>query len=233
MVNYANGKIYKLVSSNTDLIYIGSTTQSLSKRKHAHINSYKLWQKGKYSYVTSFKVIEKGDIDIVLIEECSCNTKAQLHACERHHIEINTCVNKNIPTRTDKEYRDTHKHIYKDYYKANKTKILERVKKYSNDNKDKIKNYRSQYYKLNKNQIAQKNKVYVDTHKQSIAQYKKNYSASNKSAIAQKRRLYYEKNKDKIALKHKEKVTCVCGRTVVKVTLKRHMKTQVHLNSVQ
>ena len=41
MVNYSNGKIYKIVSNNTDKIYIGSTTVKLAVRKARHIQSIK------------------------------------------------------------------------------------------------------------------------------------------------------------------------------------------------
>ena len=38
MVNYQNGKIYKIINQSNDIVYIGSTTQALSHRytKHKH-----------------------------------------------------------------------------------------------------------------------------------------------------------------------------------------------------
>jgi len=71
-MNYANGKIYKIVCNITGLVYVGSTTQALSKRLYHHKFKYKCWCDGKYPFMTSFIIIEKGGFDIVLIETCSC-----------------------------------------------------------------------------------------------------------------------------------------------------------------
>ena len=45
MVNYNNGKIYKIENNIDDMIYIGSTTkQYLSQRMDKHRSSYKRWK---------------------------------------------------------------------------------------------------------------------------------------------------------------------------------------------
>ena len=106
MVNYQTGKIYKLVSYQTDKCYIGSTCNPLYKRFFQHKHNCKLYKESKYSYVSSFELIDYDDCEIVLIENYPCNDKNELHKRERYHIE-NTehCVNKVIPTRTNKEYK--------------------------------------------------------------------------------------------------------------------------------
>ena len=113
MVNYKLGKIYKITSAHTEKIYIGSTCkQYLSQRKTKHIKCYKDHSKGgKSLYMTSFELIKLGDIDTVLLEIYPCKSKDELHARERHYIEQfkNIAVNKFIPTRTKKEYNDSHK----------------------------------------------------------------------------------------------------------------------------
>jgi|LakMenEpi03Aug12_release.lakeMendotaPanAssembly.Ray.scaffolds.fasta_scaffold1036812_2 hypothetical protein len=108
MVNYANAKIYKLVSFQTDKIYIGSTCEALSLRKAKHKANYKMFVKSQKKYTTSFEILKLGDTDIILLENCPCNSKEELHKRERYFIE-NTpnCVNKNIPTRKQKEYYET------------------------------------------------------------------------------------------------------------------------------
>ena len=66
MVNYTNGKIYKIeaidaVESDGD-IYIGSTTkQYLSQRMNCHRHDYDGWKKGynKVSRMTSFDIFDK------------------------------------------------------------------------------------------------------------------------------------------------------------------------------
>ena len=107
MVNYKNGKIYKLISDQTDKIYIGSTCSELHKRLYQHKKSYTYWKHsfGK-GYISSIELIKEGEVEIVLIENYSCNDKNELHAREKYWIEQNKdkIVNKYIPTRTKKEY---------------------------------------------------------------------------------------------------------------------------------
>ena len=61
--------IYKIISPNTDLVYVGRTTYTLRQRLWGHRSSYKSWLAGKARLCTSFKVLEHGDYSIVLIEE--------------------------------------------------------------------------------------------------------------------------------------------------------------------
>ena len=58
MVNYGDGKIYKIVSNQTDQVYFGSTTNSLARRISEHRAKYKSYQKGNGAYVTSFELSE-------------------------------------------------------------------------------------------------------------------------------------------------------------------------------
>ena len=109
MTNYNNGKIYKIVCNLTNEVYIGSTTQSLSKRLAQHVQEYKVHVRNNRSSTRSSQIIERGNYNIILIEEVSCNNKEQLHRVERKHIEANTCINVVIPTRTHKEWLDVNK----------------------------------------------------------------------------------------------------------------------------
>ncbi len=117
MVNYANGKIYKLVSFQTDKVYIGSTCEKLSVRKAKHKSKYRSFLNGQKCYITAFEIIKFDDADIVLLEEFPCENKEQLHKRERYYIVSNDCVNKALPTRTMKEYYEEHKDEIKEYKK--------------------------------------------------------------------------------------------------------------------
>ena len=92
MPDYKNGKIYQILSPNTDKVYIGSTTQPLHKRFYEH--------KSKVTkpdhYRASCEVIKAGDAKIELIEEYPCENKMEL---ERREGQIsrttqNVCYNK-------------------------------------------------------------------------------------------------------------------------------------------
>ena len=141
MPNYQNSKIYKIVSDHTDQIYIGSTCtkKGLSKRMSNHRYDYN----SGYNGTTSKEILKYDDAKIVLIELCPCNSKEQLYARERHYIETTNCVNKHIPSRTNKEWVEENKEHIKNYkkqsYQDNKDILTERVKEYRLQNKDKRK----------------------------------------------------------------------------------------------
>jgi fibrillarin-like rRNA methylase len=67
--------------------------------------------------MTSFKILENDNYEIVLVEILETETKQELHQRERFYIENNDCVNKNIPTRTKKEYYVDNIETFKEYGK--------------------------------------------------------------------------------------------------------------------
>ena len=144
-MDYKNGKIYKLVSHQTDKIYIGSTCTQLRKRLWTHRAHYNHWKNGKHHYTTSFEIIQYGDAEIVLIANAPCNSKEELHAIERSYIEGLECVNKYIPGRNKKEYyhenkayREAANKKNKAYYQKNKEKLNLANRAYYEKNKEKI-----------------------------------------------------------------------------------------------
>jgi hypothetical protein len=138
MPDYQTSKLYRLISENMPgTCYIGSTTRTLAQRKAEHVSRSK--PHTKTNHCTSKIIIDAGDYDIFLIEDFPCDRKEQLKARERFHVEVNECVNKNIPGRTPAEY-------LVQYYQDNKLKF----KQYYQDNKPKFK----QYYQDNKNKIS-------------------------------------------------------------------------------
>ena len=204
-INYDLGKIYKIICNETGLIYIGSTCQStLARRLSSHVQKFKYWNDGKHHFVTSFKIIEAENYyDIVLIENFPCKTKDELHSRERYYIELLECVNKVIPSRTKKEYRNIHKDYFKEYQKQ-----------YNIDNYDKLKQKRIEYNEQHKEDIKHKQKIHYN---------------QNKEKIQNKIHEYYEKNKEHIKQNHKQKCICECGSEINKFELSRHKKSKKHL----
>ena len=127
--DYSKGKIYKINVDGSDLVYYGSTCQTLAQRMTAHRSSYKNWKAGtNKKKCTSHKIFEIGDPIITWIEDYPCEREEHLVARERWYMDNNPCVNKQRPGgRTIKEYREEHK-----------DKIAEYNKKYWASNKDKI-----------------------------------------------------------------------------------------------
>jgi hypothetical protein len=127
MVNYQEGKIYAIRSSQTDKIYIGSTCSDINKRFFEH----------KYISKTckAQEILIFNDAFIDIIENYPCNDRKELLKREGHHILqfIDVCVNKKVEGRTRKETQ-------KAYYDSNKEKLKEYSKNYRNNLKDKKNN---------------------------------------------------------------------------------------------
>jgi hypothetical protein len=162
MPDYKNGKIYMLESKEGNVRYYGSTVQSLKERLRKHKVDKKRYEEVKNRYYTSYKILEYSDCEISLVEDYPCNNKKELETRERFYIENNDCVNKFIPTRTLKEWReekkDEIKQQNKEYYEKNKDEILQKQKEYREEKKDEIKQQNKERYEKNKDEIKQKQK---------------------------------------------------------------------------
>jgi len=91
MVNYGNGKIYKITANGAPEVYIGSTTKKyLSQRFDSHRWSYGQWKEGTRDLTASFLLFDKYGINncnIVLLENCACNSRDELRAREQYYIQ--------------------------------------------------------------------------------------------------------------------------------------------------
>jgi adenylate kinase family enzyme len=176
MVNYNNGKIYKIEAINGEEgdIYIGSTTKELlCQRMTKHREGYKQWQRNSYNKTTSFLLFEKYGVEnckIVLIENVKANSKDELLSRESFYIKSMSCVNKCIPMRTEKEWRKDNKETLKKnrklYHENNKDNIEEYMKLYRDNNKDKIKETIKLYRNKNKEKTKEYNKLYREKNKE-------------------------------------------------------------------
>lgn len=107
MVNYQNGKIYKIISNQTDKVYVGSTTQPLCERLSSHRSKYKRYLINKNTYITSFELVKYDDAKIILIENYPCQNKEELHAKEYDWMDkTENCVNKVISKSKNPKYVD-------------------------------------------------------------------------------------------------------------------------------
>jgi hypothetical protein len=125
MVNYNNGKIYKITGGGLDP-YIGSTTQPLSKRMVEHRSAKKLFEEGKRKWkISSFPLLEFEDSRITLLEEYSCKTKEQLAARERYWFDALSNINKLNPLPTNEEKRENQNKLQRKYYERDLGKSRE------------------------------------------------------------------------------------------------------------
>jgi hypothetical protein len=190
MPDYQNGKIYSIRSYQTELIYIGSTTQSLSKRLGKHRENYK-----KNGEVSSKELLKYSDYYIELIENFPCNSREELEKQEGYYIRknINICVNCLIAGRTKKEYAQDNVEKFKEYNK-----------KYHEDNKERIREQKKKYREDNLEKIKEHKKQYAENNKEHIKEYQNQYYLNNKEIQKQKAKEYYQKNKEIQKQKAKE-----------------------------
>ena len=194
------GRIYKIFCNITGEYYYGSTEQTLAQRLSVHKSNYKGWKKGKREhYTTSYKIIERGNYTISLLEEGEFQNKDFMKARECYYIENFECVNKNVPNRTEKEWREANKERIKEYLQANKERIAEQTKAYREANKERIAEQEKAYREANKERIAEQKKAYREAHR--------------------------EAHREKI----REKYTCECGSVICRGEKARHEKTKKHL----
>lgn len=137
MPDYQQAKIYKIVSDQTDEIYVGSTCEYyLSSRLGGHRGDLKR----NHGQLSSFKLLQYPDHKIVLLELYPCQNDKELRTRERYWVErLPNVVNKIRPIRTREEkkqesldYSREHRNKYRDKYIAYLTKYnqMTRMKKY-------------------------------------------------------------------------------------------------------
>jgi len=155
---YNNGKIYKLVSNETDKIYVGSTCKErLCQRLAKHKANYKDWIKDNNNgYISSYELFKLGNVEIVLLESINCNTKDELLKKEREYIDKykDILVNKQRPIITKEEEKERDKK----YYEDNKEIILEVNKKYREEHKEQKQKQDKEYYEKNKEKRKEREK---------------------------------------------------------------------------
>ena len=152
MNKYHNGKIYKIVDVGYNKCYIGSTVKTLSQRMAHHRHMYRKQKEGLFHNVNSFSLFDEFGIDnckIELIEYYKCETKDELLRREGDHIKNTDCVNKYVAGRTDREYYVEHRKI-----------ILQQMKTRAETKTEQIKEYKSYYYNKNKEDVLEKCKKY-------------------------------------------------------------------------
>ena len=202
MVNYQQGKIYKIVCNTTNLVYIGSTCEKrLSTRLSHHVAHYKMFLSGKTNYTSSYETIKNGNYEIILIENYPCNNSDEIRMRERFHIENNVCVNLKNPIRT----KEDDKVWYIKYYHDNKHKENFRVKQYYYNNKEKEKLRHYKYHLENKEKEHLSHQRYREDHKLQSKLQNKKYREENKEKIKLYKQKQYEANKDTINFKQREK----------------------------
>jgi hypothetical protein len=157
MLDYSKGKIYKLWSPSKNLVYYGSTIQTLSQRLAKHKNHYKTYKNDDVNKISAHLILECEDYKIELLEEYPCNNKSQLDKREGEYQKNNECVNCYIAGRTLKEL-----------YQDNKEEKKNKANEYRKNNLEKRRDYDKQRYQNEerKKSMKENQKRYRDKKKQ-------------------------------------------------------------------
>ena len=200
-------KIYRILSTKGNKVYIGSTIQELHQRMSRHRAEFK--EEKKYM---SRVLFEEYGVEFCHIELIENVEQDQQLVRERFHIE-NTpnCVNKNMPFRTDDEKEDSkekEKERKKAWALAKKEEDPEAFKKRGRE-------IQKAYYQRNREAVLEKAKEYS---KQNVEQ-KKEYMANYHKAFKETDK--YKAKNDRL----KENIPCdLCGQVMMRANISRHKK---------
>lgn len=146
MSNTKVGRIYKIVSTQSDHVYVGSTFNTIRDRFSKHKKDYRQWlkdmSKAKCSIYPFFKEFGVDNFKMILIKEYEVVDRTHLEAYEALWMSKLACVNKITPFQirklSQKEYRDNNKDAIntrdRQYYANNK----EKFRQYNIDNRERI-----------------------------------------------------------------------------------------------
>jgi len=121
------GVVYMIFCLETGEVYYGST-KHYSRRQQHHKSL-------RTRPCTSKQIIKRGNYEFIILEQVE---DTQLLVRERHYITTFPCVNKQIPLRSDAQYRQENKEKMAQYYQENKEKLKQVRAQYRQENKDKI-----------------------------------------------------------------------------------------------
>ena len=170
-MEFQNGKIYKLVCSETGNIYYGSTIKTLKHRLKKH--------KAKNNTCSSKSFINP---TIHLIKNYPCNSKQELRDEEAKYIKDLECVNINIPGRTRKEYYKDNENKLKQWRLDN----AEKLKQYRFDNAEKQKEFNKQYRLDNLEKIKEQKKQWYLNNIEKQKETNKQYRLDNNNKLNKK-----------------------------------------------
>ncbi len=177
MPDYQNGKIYTLRSyTDTNLIYVGSTTKKLCDRKSNHkSNSVRCPENYLYKTVTNNGGWNAWYIE--LVENYSCNSKEELEKREGEVMREIGNLNSKIP----RGLRQKENPLYKDEYQ----KVINEYPEEINNKKEEKQQYDTKYREFNKDKIKERRILKIECPICHFSITKDSQARHNKSTIHQ------------------------------------------------
>ena len=222
---YKSGKIYKMLNTETDDVYVGSTCMELSDRMQYHIN-VQPFKQGRKLY-RLMKSLGANVFYIELIENYPCESREELRKQEGHHIRLIGTLNMCIAGRTkqewkeenrehmlsqSKEYNQRTKEHRAEYFKSDKVKEWKSTKNDCPCGGHYINSAKSEHFKSKKHTEYEESLIHPDfvrnkakkleqkkaESKEAKKQQGKEYRDTNKDVLAEKSKEYYEQHKPAI-----------------------------------
>ena len=153
--SFQNGKIYQILNSINDEVYIGSTCQPLSKRMVKHrwgMNNQKM------RLYDMMKELGADKFYIELVEEYPCDNIEQLRQREGHYIRQLGTLNSRVDGRTITEWRQDNAERLATV--ENKEHIAANKKAYRERHLEEIKVKEREYEQLHKGERYEKAKAW-------------------------------------------------------------------------
>ena len=211
------GRIYKIVNTVNDDIYIGSTTLTLKRRFARHIYEMKILKDSNKMLFKLMREIGSENFSIELIEDVEYDSLKDLRNREGYWIKTMGTLNQVINGRTIKEYQQD-----------NREYLHQKHQEWLGNNQERCKAKSKEWQIKNKDKLRQNQKEYYENNKDNINLKKKEYRTNNQDKIKEYTKKYRELNHEKIKERERETVMCECGMIVLRRQLKRHMSRQLH-----
>ena len=148
MPDYTKGKIYKLISSQTKDVYIGSTTTTLYLRFMYHINNNK-----STGDCSSKELLKFDDCRIELIEDYPCDSHLELREREQYFMDLlDNVINKQRAVVKPQQQRTA------EYRANNPDKVKESYNNWRENHLESEANRQAIYFAKNKEALKIKHK---------------------------------------------------------------------------
>ena len=157
MPDYHKGKIYKILNTIDNEIYVGSTCELLSQRMARHRSTMK-----SIPHLKLYKHMHELGVEhfyIELIEDCPCDRNEELVKREGEIIRSIGTLNKNGTINIKENSKGYHRQYDRQYYQDNLETRKEQKHIWYEQNKEQQQIRNKQYYEQNREQVKEQQQI--------------------------------------------------------------------------
>ena len=232
-MKYENGKIYCIKNYIDNDIYVGHTTQALSKRMEAHRSACKNAKRNNARLYQKMNQLGIDKFYINLVEKYPCSDIEELRAKEGEWIEKIGNLNVNLAGKTPEQQKEIRSKKNKDKYQNDaeyQEKAKQRTKTRYENKKDEIKIQHKQYRDEHKEEAKEYKKKYNQEHKEQLKEAYSQYYQEHRQEKIEYNRIYREEHISQDKARRSKIHLCECGKSYTQGNKSRHCKSQHHQN---